>query len=229
MRGMDSPLMSALTHSDGRPFGMGKRSYVRMVDARAFRGWVAERNVNAGVESDDEGAMAYICAQRASGVPLKMVADHFLIDFGLLYDFAYQTPERCERMARAEKGGAEYYAGEIVEIADAIDPETGRPDPMADVKRDALRVKVRTDLMKAHDREKYGSDEAKLGADLNNLASVLKAISERKQRALSAPQAEIEDAVIVEAAPAEEVPEKPVLAVIDTTKYDGPAPEGDYL
>ena len=186
-----------MTHSDGRPFGMGKRSYVKMLDTRSFREWVAERNQNAQTDDDDKGAMSFICAQLVGGTTLKAISDHYLVEFGLLYDFAYQTPERVERIARAERGQAEFYAGENIEIADALD-ENGEVDYSRDVKRDALRIKVRSDQMKATNREKYGGDEAKLGADLNNLASVLKQISERKQKQLAAPAQEITDVQFTE-------------------------------
>lgn len=220
-------------HADGRPFGMGKRAYVQMMDTKGFRDWVSERNQNAGTDDDDVGAMSFICAQVVGGTPLKMISDHYRINFGLLYDFAYMTPERCERMRRAERGQAEYYAGENIQIADALDEE-GRTDYSRDVKRDALMIKVRSDQMKAMNREKYGGDDARLGNSLENLASVLQRISERKRALPRAPEivdvqpSEVRNEKIQGKEAAEEVLSAPRL---DLTKYDGPADESseDYL
>lgn len=179
------------THADGRPYGMGKKSYVKLLDQRGFREWVAERNITAGTEDSDKGAMSFICAQVCGRATLKQISDHYVIDYGLLWDFVNETPARKERYHAAQRGMAEFMAGETLEIVDRTDPEF--------VAVSKLQVDQRNKLMKAWNKERYGDAEAQLGAGMENLAAVLQRISERKMRPATAP--EIEDAQIVEKQP----------------------------
>ena len=223
-------MSSISTHADGRPFGMGKRSYVKMLDNRGFRNWKQERNQIAETDDDDKGAMSFICAQVVGGASLKAICDHYGIEYGLLYDFVHETTERIERYRAAQSGTAEYYAGEIVEIADALD-ENGATDYSRDVKRDDLKIKVRRGLMNSWNRPKYGeASQTQINLGANSLVAILSVLpsaqveADREEKRIAA---ELIEGEVVAEIPAPKIPEKisEIPAVV-------PAPvltEEDYL
>lgn len=182
---------SALTHADGRPFGMPRKQYALLLDRERFADWVAE-------QGGDAGLLQFVKAQVASGVTLKTLCEHYVLDYGLLWDWVSAESVRLEQYYLAQRGVSEYYVAETVTIADEGE----------DVARDKLRIDTRLKVASKWNRERYGDADAQLGAGLENLAAVLTRISERKQRAMAAP--EIEDAEVIPAA----IPDKPVLAPV---------------
>lgn len=198
---------SALTHGDGRPFGMPRKAYAVFLDSKQFDDWLKERDSDPALPG---GAIGFVCAQVAHGVSLKTLCEHYLIDYGLLWAWISADGAKLQRYYEAQRGVAEYYVSETIAIADdglndTYTDDKGNVRVDGDViQRSKLRIDTRFKVAAKWNRERYGEADAALGAGLENLAAVLTRISERKHRAMREP--EIEDAEIV--------PDKPVLAPV---------------
>ncbi len=122
---------------------------------------------------------------------LRTLCEHYVLDYGLLWAWVSETGDRLERYYAAQRGVADAYVAEAVEIADAAD--------IATVKLHGLRVGTRFKMAEKLDPARFGTKDDLLGAGLSDLAAVLTRISERKRdRAVTHDTAEVEDAVVVE-------------------------------
>lgn len=195
-----------LTHADGRPYGMGRRSYVRMMDTKRWLEWVREKG-------GEEGAIEFVFAQVANDVPLPVICEHYGLDYGFLWGLVSSRPEWLERYYLAQRGVAEYYMSEVVPIADGADPDA--------VNHAKLRIDTRLKVAGKWNRERYGDSDAVLGAGLENLAAVLQRISERKLRVIN--QQEISDVL-----PSEEIErqETSKAGVLDETLSEASGVQG---
>lgn len=168
------------THSDGRPYGMPRKAYALALDKSRFKEWLVEHG------GDDE-ALGYVVAQVASGVSLKVIAEHWTIDYGLLWSWLSEDGERMERYELAQRGVAEYYVAESVGIADGADEEKGVP-------KAKLMVDTRFKVAQRWNRAKYGeAAQTQINVGANSLVAILQGLpsaqveAERQER-LAAPE-----------------------------------------
>lgn len=175
-----------IKHADGRPYGMPKKAYAVMMDRKRWKDWVAEYG------GEDE-CMAYVCAQVASGVSLKVLSEHYMLDYGLLWEFVSGDIEKYEL---AQRGVAEYYVSESVGIADDADPEF--------VPHAKLRVETRMKVASRWNRAKYGEvAQTQINVGANSLVAILSGLpsaqveAERQEKLEANPEL-IEDAQMVE-------------------------------
>ena len=123
--------------------------------------------------------MAYVCAQVANGVTLKALSEHYMVDYGLLWEFVSNDIEKYEL---AQRGVAEYYVSETVGIADEADPEKGVP-------KAKLQVDTRMKVASRWNRPKYGEvAQTQINVGANSLVSILQGLpsaqveAEREER-----------------------------------------------
>jgi hypothetical protein len=114
-----------------------------LLDINRFDGWVEERG-------GEEGFMRWLCAQVAEGCTLKGLSVEYSASYGLLWEFMSSVPERLERYYRAQKGVADAWVGEVVEIAD---------DKGEDVAERKWRGQARMMVAGKYDRPRFGERE----------------------------------------------------------------------
>ena len=91
---------------------LGKKVGVLLLDVRRFDEWVEECG-------GEDSAVRFVCAQVASHVRLKDLAEHYGLDKGMLWAMLSESEERLGRYYRALKGVADEYVGEVVGLADS--------------------------------------------------------------------------------------------------------------
>jgi len=147
-----------LRNPNGR---LAKKAGVLMLDIDAFEDRVKE----AG---GDEGFLYFVTAQVASGVTLRAICDHYLLEYGLLWAWMGAVPERLARYEIALRGLADSYVAETVAISDEqneVVKENGQTfDP--DVARDKLRVGTRLKVAGVYDRKRFGTEKASVGGQV---------------------------------------------------------------
>lgn len=200
--------------NENRRTRLAAKATALMKDQEGFDDWVCEKggvyiHEKSRAELKELNAtpfMTWFCGQVASGVSPRELCAHYMQDDGLLGAFLAENGTRLEQYRRAQQWVADMMVSEVVPISDDATPETLGVDKW----RGESRLKVAAML----DPERFGRKEGGLAAGLENLADVLTRISERKQKALAAPVAEIEDAEVIEQkapAPRETVPVEPEL------------------
>lgn len=183
--------LSAPSHGDGRPFGMPRKAYALLLDRGRFRDWELE---NEG----PDGLLTFVCAQVASGVSLKTLSEHYVVDYGLLWAWLCEDSERIERYELAQRGVAEYYVSETPEIAD-----NGN-----DVPRDKLRIDTRLKVAARWNRARYGEVAAtNISIGANSLVAILSGLPSAQVEAERAERL-VEGESLDSAAAVEKIPEK---------------------
>ena len=161
---------------------LAKRASALLLDRDRFDDWVLEFG-------GEEIAVGYVCAQVISGVSLKTLCEHYVLDAGLLGALMTKRPEYEERLKAAQRWLAETHVSEIVGIADDVDEEKQA------IAKAGLRIKAREAVAAFYKPERFGKVDGSLSVGLENLADVLTRISERKR----APAVvDAEDAQVVE-------------------------------
>lgn len=156
----------ALLRARDLPGKLGRRAAVLYLDRERFDDWVEE-------QGGDEGLIRVVCAQVSSGVRLKVMCEHYGVEYGLLWEWLGRDKERLERYYRAQVGLADAWVGEVVDIADGADADS--------LAVDKWRGEARLKVAPFYDRARFGAKESQLGAGLENLAAVLERISERRR------------------------------------------------
>ena len=101
---------------------------------------------------DENDALQFLLAQVASGVSLKVICDHYCLQYGAVIAWFLEVPERHAAYELALKAVADGYYGEIVDIAD----EAGAYD----VAVAGLKIKARDMVAKRYDRARFGDKDA---------------------------------------------------------------------
>lgn len=135
--------MGELTHANGRPYGMPKKDYARLLDVERFDDWRKERG-------GDEELTRWVCAQVSGGCTLKTLCEHYVVEYGLLWEWLSSDPERLARYYRAQRGVADAFVSEVVPIAD---------DESVDVGSRKVRTHARLAVSAKYDRERFGERE----------------------------------------------------------------------
>ena len=141
---------------------LAKRAGVLMLDMDAFE----DRILEAG---GDEAFLYFVTAQVASGVSLKQVCDHYMLEYGLLWAWMGAQPERLTRYEIALRGLADSYVAEANEIADT--PQIGeirktKSDGSEEVTTEdmlghrKLRVDTKLKLAGVLDKKRFGTEKA---------------------------------------------------------------------
>lgn len=166
-------------HANGRPFGMPRKNYTLLLDRSRFAEFLAEQT------TPEFDVLTFICAQVASGVSLKVLSEHYVVDYGLLWAWLTDETERLERYELAQRGVAEYYVSEAPEIADDVE---------GDVARDKLRIDTRFRVAKSWNKARYGETPGlAINVGANSLVAILQGLpsaqveAERQER-LTAPE-----------------------------------------
>jgi len=108
----------------------------------------AERRREWGTEDE---ALQFLLAQVASGVSLKVLCDHYGLQYGAVVAWFLEEKYRFEAYECALRAVADGYYGEIVDIADGANPDT--------VQLAGLQIKARDMVAKKYDRARFGDRE----------------------------------------------------------------------
>lgn len=194
------------THADGRPFGMPRKAYAVFMDRQRWKDFVAEYG------GEDE-CMGWVCAQVASGVSLKVLSEHYVVDYGLLWEFVSGDIERYEL---AQRGVAEYWVSESVGIADDADPEA--------VPHAKLKIDTRMKVAARWNRSKYGEvAQTQINVGANSLVAILSGLpsaqveAERQEKIAERLEAAPE---LVEGVPIEDAQIIPMKIIDEDSRMD---------
>jgi len=139
---------------------LAKKAQALMLDQEAFDDRVKE----AG---GDEGFLYFVTAQVASGVSLKALCGHYMLEYGLLWAWMIADEDRLARYEMALRGLADSDISETVELADGADVET--------VAVSKLQIDTRFKRAAKWDKKRYG-DDSKSGTTINLGANSLVAV-----------------------------------------------------
>jgi hypothetical protein len=108
------------------------------------------------------------------------------IDYNDFYRWLKKDPERLALYQEAQELRTEFFAGEIVQIADGDDIE--------DVHRSRLRIETRRWLMGVHNRKRYGETKT---IEMNTNISITDALAQAQQRVLAREMQEVIEGEVV--------------------------------
>lgn len=172
---------------------LGRKVGVLLLNVKVFDDWVEECG-------GEDAAVRFVCAQVASEVRLKDLAEHYGLDKGLLWAMLSETEERLGRYYRALKGVADEYVGEVVGIADGSDVET--------VPVDKLKIEARLKVAEKYDAVRFGK-QTRVTHEVN--VDFGERLRRAQERVINGQAVEVED---VEALGVEEV------GVVESVKAD---------
>jgi len=109
----------------------------------------AERRREWGTEDE---ALQFLLAQVASGVSLKVICEHYGLQYGAVIAWFLEDKSRFEAYDMALRAVADGYYGEIVDIADDATPDS--------VAVAGLQIKARDMVAKKFDASRFGDKAA---------------------------------------------------------------------
>jgi hypothetical protein len=172
----------------------------------------------------DEVAEFFVMGQVASGVTLKDMCTHYVLDYGLMWGWMTERPGRMERYYAAQRGIADAMVSEVPGIAERATVE--------DVVVGKFQVDTALKVAAKWDKDRYG-EKVGLVAGLEDLAVVLQRISERRrsvgvQERSDQVLEQVEEADVVEAVPEKQgVEDRGEVIVEDDLYYDPDAEKHD--
>lgn len=123
-----------------------------------------------------------VISEMAKGKSLAQILDTEgrEIDYNDFYRWLKKDPQRMELFKEAQELRTEFYAGEIIQIADG--------DEIEDVHRSRLRIETRRWLMGMHNKKRYGEIKT---IEMNTTISITDALAQAQQRLIEAEVVEL--------------------------------------
>jgi hypothetical protein len=137
------------------------------------------------LKSQYEHIFMRVLTEMARGHSLVSIlkSDDRDIDYNDFYRWLKRDPERMALFQEAQELRTEFFAGEIIEIADG--------DSLEDVHRSRLRIETRRWLMGMHNKKRYGETKT---IEMNTNISITDALAQAQQRVINMEVEEIVDA-----------------------------------
>jgi hypothetical protein len=134
-----------------------------------------------------EAMFERVLGEMVKGRTLKDVLNHDqrTIEYEAFFRWIKRDPQRHERYKEAKELRTEWWAGRIIEIAEA-------DDTVEDVARSKLKIDTYKWLMGADNRKQYGESKQ---IEVNQSISIISALQQANSRIASTPVEEVVDLI----------------------------------